>query len=843
MAYKSLLLWDFKIGLELDKIPALLPNDGFEVLENAYLYRKRVKKKQGAELLGRLQQIFTSVSIGNSGTSPWTFNVFTILATGFPQQQLNPGSMVITIGSGPGIVFTDQGNGTLTSTTTGNSGAINYATGAITLITTASSGTATTATFGYYPGEPVMGLPTQELLAINAERLLAFDQTFAYQYSNSSDAFIPTPSTMAVTWSGSDSNFFWYKNALGAIFVTNGTSAFQGYTIVGITVVDSTHFSVTTSISNVFQVGDHVFFFQVVGTNSQLINGITGVVSATGNPFIVTVPSTASFSYVSGGVAIAQDRLVTSSGDGVRWYDGSTWSNFQPPVNATSILIGCLIIFYYRDRIIVFVPTETTALGGIGTQTYYQRGRWCQNGTPYYASAPIPSGQSSQSNAWQDDVPGKGGFVDAPTSERIISASLIKDNMIVRFERSTWRFRYTGNEELPFQWERINAEYGADSTFSGVNFDVGPIDVGSRGITQTDGISVLRIDNIIPDEVFEFENLNSGPQRIWGIRDFDEQVIYWCFPNDQESGIYPNRVLLYNYRDPSFGIFRDSYTAFGFWQSFNDLTWGAAKFPWGTANFPWGSGQSQALYQKVVGGNQQGYVMVLQQLTLNEQSLRIEAITAGTPVQITSTNHNLTNVDYVNPINIIGNGSALNGNVYGIEVVDANNFLLFSFSTASRDFDIPVTIGSGTYLGAGEICRVDNFRIRTKKFNPSIQEGAATRLGWVDFYVDATNNGQFIVNYYVDDNDTVPVNLPSPNPMNDPTINPYSNVVETNVNQYETQGQTKVWHTLYNDCVGSFFQLEMTLSPEQINNLTIAGSDIIIHAMNIWTEQAYERLS
>jgi hypothetical protein len=562
MAYKPFLIADKDNGLQLDKIPALIAEDAYTILTNAYRWRKRTKRKLGAQLLGRLRREFTAVSIGNSpAAATWSFNLRTIYNTNNPTlpiaelppiAQLQPGSVIFTDGTD---TFTDQGNGILRRQDGDVTSTINYATWAIVLNRTVALANAFTATFAYFPGIPVMGLLSQELLTINAEATLAFDQTYAYLYDNTNNRFKEAPSIMVARWHGNDANFFWGENTPAAIFVTNGTAAFQGYAITLIAVVDATHFAITTSGANAFAVNDYVFFYQVTGgTNPQLINGITGQVTVAGNPFTVSVPSTAGFVYSgTGGVAIAQNRSIATTGDGVRWYDmnQTTWANFQPPINATNILLGALIIFFYRDRLIMLVPTETTALGGVGNQTYYQRARWSQNGTFYYSSNPIPSGQTSQSDAWRDDIPGKGGYIDAPTSDRIISASLVKDTLQVFFERSTWRLRYSGNEELPFIWERINEEFGSDSTFGTINFDIGPKTIGSRGIIQVDGRNVYRIDNLIPDEVFNFENQHSGPQRISGIRDFDEQVVYWAFPNDDENGTYPNRVLLYNYMNAS----------------------------------------------------------------------------------------------------------------------------------------------------------------------------------------------------------------------------------------------------------------------------------------------------
>ena len=56
----------------------------------------------------------------------------------------------------------------------------------------------------------------------------------------------------------------------------------------------------------------------------------------------------------------------------------------------------------------------------------------------YTFQAPVPSGLTFNAQAWRQDVPGRGGFIDAPTEERIISAGFVRDMLIVLFEFSTW---------------------------------------------------------------------------------------------------------------------------------------------------------------------------------------------------------------------------------------------------------------------------------------------------------------------------------------------------------------------------------------------------------------------
>ena len=194
-------------GLVQSRQEFILPDDAYPNLENAYVWRERIKRRQGLDLIGRLRRVFTMLSLGLSGASPWTFTIWSTLAPPIVPEataQIQPGSVVITIGA---IVFTDQGNGTLTSVTPGNSGVINYQTGEVTLTTTAAPGTATTINFNYFPGLPVMGLRSRELNSINVQQTIAFDTVYAYVFINGWQEFIP-----GTTWTGSDSNFFWSTN-------------------------------------------------------------------------------------------------------------------------------------------------------------------------------------------------------------------------------------------------------------------------------------------------------------------------------------------------------------------------------------------------------------------------------------------------------------------------------------------------------------------------------------------------------------------------------------------------------------------------------------------------------
>src|SRR6185295_15436244 len=162
--------------------------------------------------------------------------------------------------------------------------------------------------------------------------------------------------------------------------------------------------------------------------------------------------------------------------DQIKYWNGTIWTTINPIINAAGDTIETTrIILPFHDRLIFLNTVEKIA----GTnRSFVNRVRFSQNGSPV------------QVDAWREDIPGKGGFLDAPTKEDIVTAQFLKDRLIVYFERSTWELVYTGNEILPFRWQQINSELGAASTFSVVPFDKVALGIGTVGVHACNGANV-----------------------------------------------------------------------------------------------------------------------------------------------------------------------------------------------------------------------------------------------------------------------------------------------------------------------------------------------------------------
>jgi len=206
----------FTTGLQTNLKSNIIPDDAFQVMNNAYIENAQVKRRQGPNIVGRLRRAFTAQALGNTTGATTTLNIFTVLGITDTNKELQPGSLVVTIAAPNASTFTDNGDGTFIVTGVGvvaNSW-VNYATGDISLSVSPYGGAAAiTANFAYYPGRPVTGIYQREITGINKEQTVVFDTAYSYNFDNSIQQFVQLGSA---TWSGGSNDLFWCANYRGA---------------------------------------------------------------------------------------------------------------------------------------------------------------------------------------------------------------------------------------------------------------------------------------------------------------------------------------------------------------------------------------------------------------------------------------------------------------------------------------------------------------------------------------------------------------------------------------------------------------------------------------------------
>jgi hypothetical protein len=502
--------------------------------------------------------------------------------------------------------------------------------------------------------------------------------------------------------------------------------------------------------------------------------------------------------------------------DQIKYWDGdlATWTtNFAPPYNVTGDTIEtCRVILSFKDHLL-FLNTKEKNLGSGIVSTFVNRLRYSKNGNPVAADAWLEAPETS----------GKGGVIDAPTKEAIISARILRDRAIVFFERSTWEIVFTGNKILPFVWQKINSELGAESTFSSVLFDKVILGVGNVGIHSCNGANVERIDEKIPDFVFDIHNGSDGPERVYGIRDYKAEVVYWTLPGSEGDPTFPTQVLVYNYRTGSWGLNDDSLTCFGYLQNESDETWQSTQLTWAEMIDMWNSGSLQSEFPNIAAGNQEGFVFIVDQnITRNAPSLQISALAigAGDVVTLTIVDHNLSIGDYILVENVQGT-TGINDSTYAITFVSGD--------------DITITVpGVATaYTGGGTVARVSVVDIETKEYNFYQKQGRNLFIPKVDFYVDRTASGSISVDFAPSSSDR---SLVQDGTTSGAILG--TSILETSPHALVPleSTQERFWHALYPQAEGSTLKIRMYFAAAQMLDKDVALSDFQLNALCVYSQ-------
>ena len=530
--------------------------------------------------------------------------------------------------------------------------------------------------------------------------------------------------------------------------------------------------------------------------------------------------------------------------DGIKFYDGTNWDTLNPLIGSSDRLGGCLIILPFKGRLITLRTIETSS-----DTVFYQRARWSQ-----------PLVTPTGANAWRSDLIGYGGYVDAATSENIISAKVIGGRLIVHFEKSVWELFYTGIKAQPFTFRQISAAYGCEAPYSIVEEDNKLFGIGQNAITVCDGNTIQKIDQKLDKDIYTYKNSSNAKFRFHGIKDSLYKLIYWTLPINKT---YPSNLLVYNYDNGSFSYYNgsfsyydDNFTALGYHQLASDYTWthyitpaggGDNIYRWSKIGMKWSSMVSEAGTNNVIAGNQQGFIQQFYFTSISGASLHITGFTndaSEKTIKIESADHNLSviysdGVDrYVKFSNVTGidptyDGSTVAWSTLTFKIVttsdsDDDNFVV-AYPTrqdSSDDGEVKACTFLGTYTGGGTVAKMFNFNITTKKFNPIIKESEQIKIGNVDLYVTSTSSGEVTLDTIVDDVDYIPPSSRFVKSINLPTSR-QSGQLSTN----------KHWNRALINSRGQFLQLKFSLSEKQMLS-TVRDSAFELHAMNLHIAKA-----
>lgn len=504
------------------------------------------------------------------------------------------------------------------------------------------------------------------------------------------------------------------------------------------------------------------------------------------------------------------------------------------------------LIMAFKNRLLLMNTIENQNTGSPTQNVWYPfRVRF----SAYQSTVAVNAWYNANQSDSSGNVSIGGGFIDAPTTEEIISAEFIKDRLIVYFESSTWELVYTGNQVYPFAWQKINTELGSDAPHSIVPFDRNVIAIGTVGIHACSGSNVERIDQKIPNEIFSLNKEPANIIRTVGIRDYFTELIYWTFPSEKAIR-YPNSVLVYNYRNNTWSFNDDTITFFGYFEQGTDTTWAdETQVSWEDADYTWESGIIDANFRQVIAGNQHGFIFIINpDESENAAVLQITNMAqAGNFIRLTIIDHTLTPQDYIYLENL---GSVTitdgDGNAYTQfkvnSVIDSNNITITIVNNLLGV--IPILL-NGTYVGGGVAGRISEINMLSKQWNPYNSKGRNFYLAKIDFAVDKTTKGAITVDYYPSGSNqsmllyggkaaigtkaNMSTGILETFPY-DPALYPLEQVQET------------LWHQVYFNIDGTTVQIRVYLTPEQLLDPDISSSDFVLEGMVLNTQPTSYRI-
>ena len=804
---------DTKSGLRSNFKSWLIPDEAFEVLNNAYVWRGRVRKRFGSRWITNTQLgTRLRVALTTSVALPATSN--TGAASGFVPGGVYAVGQSFVIGSArylvtsstPGAQPMSISDGTTTATYNISNGAYNFVGAPINSIVYFFDGTAATTDGGGYITTLVPGTVFQigQMFSIGTQmftvNLDAPPYTMLISGTATSATFDTTTGIVSITGAAPNTALYYYP-ALPVM----GLLAYDSQTSVNEpTIAFDTQFAYQY-VSGGWErlAGENVVNAAVwTGSNSQLFYGFTWVGdNGSDKIFMVT-------------------NFNETEPNNMRYLDTGIWYQYapqitnNPPSLTTEFMFCARILTVFHNHVLALNTWEGTDIL-TNNINFQNRVRWTG----------VESPTNNNPLAWRQDVPGHGGGLDAATTEAIVGIEFIQDRLIVYFERSTWELVWTGNAVQPFVWQQINTELGCESTFSVIPFDKMALGISSVGIHACNGIGVERIDVSVPELIDDISNDFEGASRVYGIRDYVSEMVYWAYPSIETTSAnpFPNKTLLYNYVNSTWSTNDDVITCFGYFQEKTGVLWTSTTVTWAD-DVSWNTGGDDNIFRTIVAGNQQGYTYIIDQgKVTNAPSLQItDILVVGSAIALLVPFNCVAENSYIYIQNVIGTGTmtSLNG-------------VIFEVLTSSQDNIAIALVGgiTGTYLGGGTISIVSNINITSKQFSFYIDKGGNTCVNKIDFQVSRTGAGQIGVQFRTSSS----------------TIDLTSGAIQTgaivgngtlvtspyDLYPYEANAERLI-HPFYTSVSGSFVQMTLTMTPAQMLNVSVMNSDFQLHSMTIF---------
>jgi hypothetical protein len=616
--YQPFAITNFQTGQFQYTQPWMQPDDAWNPLVNSYVFRGQVQKRNGISVYGLTGSIRYQdneiVATGNGGST------YSGILSNFPIE----GTITFT-------ALTSTGLKTATATATGNlsgslaaaGSAIDYSTGVWNLNTTATIPALNpiVAQYTYTPNalttpqkRPIMMITEFINEQTNAHRLVIADTRRFAVFNTITQLFDPVSSISQINYTTTLTSP--PPPFTGPFTLTTGFTNLAPYSVI----------VKKETLLNTFTIEDdgtggftHSGNPLPDGTNiaSASVNYATGVITINlVAPEVATFTVSSSlqgdyftgdfknlFNYVNWRASESDTShlYMTNNVDQVTTYDGTNLA--RPPLGITLAHVEAFVndikttldVKVYNESLLLIRPTT------VGNS--------------------FPDGQMIRSSAphnptnFAADVPGNGSFISASTGDWIMSASYLRDALVIEFEDSCFLFRSTGNVSSPFRFFKINSTKSTNAPYGSIEYDTYTTSMGAKGLCKCDGVNKDRYD--VPDAIDLYTDIDENSFAICQGKRFDQTQQSWMiYPSDERATTNTNcdKVIVFNWLEETWSTYDISLSCIGSAKTYTDVTWNdlaAAFTTWEACTFTWNSLIDQDLVPWMLGGDTNGIVYYL----------------------------------------------------------------------------------------------------------------------------------------------------------------------------------------------------------------------------------------
>lgn len=449
------------------------------------------------------------------------------------------------------------------------------------------------------------------------------------------------------------------------------------------------------------------------------------------------------FVFTGNGISEAPETIGENY-SAVYFFDGEKIGDFfniqdNPDVQEPAASIGNVIraqrVIWFAERLNLFIPT--TRITALAT-------------TPTYHQAVLFSGRRNKAGDGDKFNVSGAGLREADTYEKMVSATILGDFIVMNFQRSNWTIEKTGDAFNPYFIRKIPSVLGTGAPYSSVSWNYEVKSMGNTGLITTDGRQSLRFDNMIPyftqDEISQTKFT-----LVYGGFDRRNGQFLFSYPSS-DSDTTQDKVLVYNYEEKTWSVNDQQFSCFGETDAGMNLTWDdiyEANNPswarWDTTEEIWDKIGLGAATQKTLAGDDNGFVYQIN--TDDDDSFyTVTAITNAASAVITIGEHTYEIGNEVILENVVGlldenENSAINDIVFTVTAIAATTITINLDSTNLTAYD-----------SGGSVSGVINFSAKTTVFNPYRDRGRKCNLSHLEFLIE-TRTGSSEVDIYEDEED------------------------------------------------------------------------------------------